>query len=147
MWRLRIEDDEANRTVVNLVRKEYSIGRAEGNSVRLTERKVSRLHAGLRRTSDGWVIEDLKSQTGSFANERRVEGVQPIDHRDKIRIGDYDISLLDSEREAEEASLDRQTETVPSAAEGDEQLDRHDRLVVVEGPNLGTQYPLLDKKV
>lgn len=147
MWRLSIEDDEANRTVVNLVRKEYSIGRAEENSVRLTERNVSRLHAILRRTADGWVLEDLNSHTGSFVNERRVEGVQPIDHRDKIRIGDYDISLLDSEREAEEAAIDKQTETVPSAAEGDEQLDRHDRLVVVEGPNPGTQYPLLDKKI
>ena len=93
MWRLCIEDDEANRTVVNLVRKEYTIGRAEENAVRLTERNVSRRHATLRRTGDKWLLEDLESDTGSYVNERRVEEPTTIDHRDKIRIGDYDITL------------------------------------------------------
>lgn len=147
MWRLCIEDDEANRTVVNLVRKEYTIGRAEENAVRLTERNVSRRHAVLRRTGDKWMLEDLKSETGSFVNERRVEEAVAVEHRDKVRVGDYDITLLDSEKEAEEAALDKQTETVPASAESDRAGDRHDRLVVVEGPNPGTQYPLLDKKL
>lgn len=147
MWRLCIEDDEANRTVVNLVRKEYTIGRAEENAVRLTERNVSRKHAMLRRTNEGWVLEDLESDTGSFVNERRVSEPVPMEHRDKVRIGDYDITLLDSEKEAEEAAIDKQTETVPASVESDRSVERHDRLVVVEGPNPGTQYPLLDKKI
>lgn len=147
MWRLCIEDDEANRTVVNLVRKEYTIGRAEENAVRLTERNVSRRHAVLKRTGDKWMLEDLKSETGSYVNERRVEETVSVEHRDKVRIGDYDITLLDSEKEAEEAALDKQTETVPASAESDRAGDRHDRLVVIEGPNPGTQYPLLDKKL
>ena len=147
MWRLCIEDDEANRTVVNLVRKEYTIGRAEENAVRLTERNVSRRHATLRRTGDKWLLEDLESDTGSYVNERRVEEPTTIDHRDKIRIGDYDITLLDSEKEAEEAAVDKQNETVPASVESDRSGDRHDRLVVIEGPNPGTQYPLLDKKL
>lgn len=147
MWRLCIEDDEANRTVVNLVRKEYTIGRAEENAVRLTERNVSRRHATLRRTGDKWILEDLESQTGSFVNERRVEEPTPVEHRDKVRIGDYEITLLDSEKEAEEAAADKQNETVPASVESDRAFERHDRLVVVEGPNPGTQYPLLDKKL
>jgi ABC transport system ATP-binding/permease protein len=147
MWRLCIEDDEANRTVVNLVRKEYTIGRAEENAVRLTERNVSRRHATLRRTGDQWMLEDLKSETGSYVNERRVDEPLSVEHRDKVRIGDYDITLLDSEKEAEEAAVDKQNETIPASVESDRSGDRHDRLVVVEGPNPGTQYPLLDKKL
>jgi len=40
MWKLTIEDDQANKTVVHLVRDEYSVGRAEDNTVRLTERNI-----------------------------------------------------------------------------------------------------------
>ena len=36
MWKLSIEDDQGQQTVVNLVRDEYSIGRAEANTIRLT---------------------------------------------------------------------------------------------------------------
>lgn len=147
MWRLCIEDDEANRTIVNLVRKEYTIGRAEENAVRLTERNVSRRHAVLRRTNEGWIFEDLHSETGSFVNERRVDAPLAVEHRDKVRIGDYDITLLDSEKEAEEAAADKQSETVPASVESDRSVERHDRLVVLEGPNPGTQYPLIDKKI
>jgi pSer/pThr/pTyr-binding forkhead associated (FHA) protein len=45
MWKLVIEDDEGNRTVVPLTRDQYSIGRRDGNTIRLTERNVSREHA------------------------------------------------------------------------------------------------------
>jgi pSer/pThr/pTyr-binding forkhead associated (FHA) protein len=47
MWKLVIEDDEGNRTVVPLTRDQYSIGRRDGNTIRLTERNVSRDHARL----------------------------------------------------------------------------------------------------
>jgi pSer/pThr/pTyr-binding forkhead associated (FHA) protein len=49
MWKLVIEDDEGNRTVVPLTRDQYSIGRRDGNTIRLTERNVSRDHARLFR--------------------------------------------------------------------------------------------------
>ena len=42
MWKLVIEDDEGKRTVVPLTRDEYTLGRREGNTIRLTERNVSR---------------------------------------------------------------------------------------------------------
>ena len=38
MWKLTIEDDEGKRTPLPLVRDEYTIGRGEENTVRLTER-------------------------------------------------------------------------------------------------------------
>ena len=57
MWKLAIEDDQGHRTVVNLVRDEYTVGRAQENTVRLTERNISRHHAVLRRNGAGWVVE------------------------------------------------------------------------------------------
>ena len=47
MWKLAIEDDEGKQTVVPLTRDEYTIGRKDGNTIRLTERNVSREHARL----------------------------------------------------------------------------------------------------
>ena len=47
MWKLVIEDDEGKRTLVPLTRDQYSVGRKEGNTIRLTERNVSREHARL----------------------------------------------------------------------------------------------------
>src|SRR5579872_973005 len=53
MWKLVIEDDEGNRTVVPLTRDQYSIGRRDGNTIRLTERNVSRDHARLVKKAAG----------------------------------------------------------------------------------------------
>jgi ABC transport system ATP-binding/permease protein len=53
MWKLVIEDDEGNRTVVPLTRDQYSIGRRDGNTIRLTERNVSRDHARLFKKGAG----------------------------------------------------------------------------------------------
>ncbi len=61
MWKLTIEDDQANRTVVPLARDEYSIGRGEENTVRLTERNISRRHARIARDAERWVVCDTGS--------------------------------------------------------------------------------------
>ena len=64
MFKLTIEDDEGKTTVVPLARDEITIGRLEGNTIRLTERNVSRRHARLVRQNGAIYIEDLASFTG-----------------------------------------------------------------------------------
>src|SRR5689334_15482968 len=102
MWKLVIEDDEGKRTVVPLTRDAYSIGRKEGNTIRLTERNVSREHARLfkRNGSPGadkatFVLEDLTSYNGVFVNGFRVTHSQDLAHGDLVQIGDYRIVLQD----------------------------------------------------
>ena len=51
MFKLVIEDDEGNKTVVPVIRDEITIGRKDGNTIRLTERNVSRDHARTGRRS------------------------------------------------------------------------------------------------
>lgn len=142
MWRLCLEDDQQNRTVVNLVRQSYSIGRAEDNAIRLTERNVSRRHARLERSEDGWVLTDLNSETGCFVGERQVEGSQAIGHGDRIRIGDYLVILTDESRQDETVRASPIEASVRGAETDEYHPERRDRLVVIEGPNVGATYPL-----
>lgn len=139
MWKLCVVDDESNRTVVKLVRGDYSVGRAEDSTIRLTERNISRAHARLCRDEDEeWHIEDKGSYTGTFVNGERVSGRRAVGHGDTIQLGDYRLELVDEEQQAVDAkALDQAV----SAA----QLP--DRLVVVQGPNVGTVYPLSEHKL
>src|SRR5580658_2500365 len=127
MWKLVIEDDEGKRTIVPLTRDDYTIGRKEGNSIRLTERNVSRDHAKLRKTNGaaatpgpgllpvrggsaangakpGDVLEELTSYNGVYVNVMRVATAQELVHGDLIQIGDYRIVLQDEQAIEEEAS-------------------------------------------
>jgi pSer/pThr/pTyr-binding forkhead associated (FHA) protein len=139
MWKLCVVDDESNRTVVKLVRGDYSVGRAEDSTIRLTERNISRTHARVfRGEDDEWHIEDKGSYTGSFVNGERVQGRRALKHGDTIQLGDYRLELMDEEQQAVDAkALDQAVSaaTLP------------DRLVVVQGPNVGTVYPLLEHKL
>jgi pSer/pThr/pTyr-binding forkhead associated (FHA) protein len=93
MHKLLIEDDEGRTTVVPLVRDELSIGRKEGNAIRLTERNISRQHARLLKTNGTVVIEDLASYTGVRVNGVRIEAPTPVRDGDQVSIGDYKLSV------------------------------------------------------
>ena len=117
--KLIIEDDEGRKTVVPFVRDEISIGREEGNTIRLTERNVSRRHACLRRSNGHIFIEDLGSYNGVRVNGNRVQGRAEIREGDLIEIGDYNlaIQLEAADRAAgyEDQTLDSEPPTSPQA--------------------------------
>ncbi|MBX3182185.1 MAG: FHA domain-containing protein [Polyangiaceae bacterium] len=139
MWKLSIADDQANTTVVNLTRDEYTVGRAEDSAVRLTERNISRRHARLRRQSSSWVIEDLESYNGCYVNGTRVGGVHPLEHGDLVQLGDYRLELLDESAVAVEGAPGA---TLPAMPRGIALLDQPDRLVMLVGPTPGAEFPL-----
>ncbi len=74
MVKLIIEDDEGRKTVVPFIRQEITIGRQEGNTIRLTERNVSRHHARLFRQNGEILVEDLGSYNGVRINGEQIEG-------------------------------------------------------------------------
>ncbi|HET6344908.1 MAG TPA: FHA domain-containing protein, partial [Myxococcota bacterium] len=93
-FKLIIEDDEGRRSVVPVELGEISIGRLEGNTIRLKERNVSRQHARLRRDNAGGVFaEDLDSYNGLWVNGDRVIGRYQLHEGDVIRIGDFQLEL------------------------------------------------------
>lgn len=91
--KLIIEDDEGRKTVVPFVRDEITIGRQEGNTIRLTERNVSRRHARLMRSNGHVLIEDLGSYNGIRLNGDRITGQVQVQDGDLIQIGDYDLAI------------------------------------------------------
>lgn len=114
MYKLIIEDDEGKTTVVPLIRDEITIGRKEGNTIRLTERNVSRRHAKLVKSNGTVFIEDLTSYNGIKVNGDRIAGRAPVNEGDRVQIGDYQLALkLDK---ATTASGNHSSPTAPAAA-------------------------------
>jgi ABC transport system ATP-binding/permease protein len=158
MWKLAIEDDEGKQTLVPLTRDEYTLGRKDGNTIRLTERNVSRRHARLYKKNgtvggDGVarttiILEDLTSYNGVFVNGLRVTHAQNLAHGDLVQIGEYRIVLQD-ETAADDAPPpvpNDVKQTIPGApaahARANALLDRPNRLVMVAGPTPSAEFPL-----
>jgi pSer/pThr/pTyr-binding forkhead associated (FHA) protein len=93
MFKLVIQDDEGKTTVVPLIRDEITIGRKEGNTIRLTERNVSRRHARIVRSNGAVAIEDLGSYNGVRVNGTRIAQRTSLSVSDRVQIGDYLIEL------------------------------------------------------
>jgi pSer/pThr/pTyr-binding forkhead associated (FHA) protein len=91
--KLIIEDDEGRKTVVQMVRDEITIGRQDGNTIRLTERNVSRRHARLLKQNGNVLIEDLGSYNGVRVNGDKISGPTKIKEGDLVEIGDYDLGI------------------------------------------------------
>lgn len=100
MNKLVIQDDEGKTTVVPLIREEITIGRKEGNTIRLTERNVSRRHARILRSNGHVAIEDLNSYNGVRVNGSRIQGRCQLSLSDRVQIGDYLIELKSDEAAA-----------------------------------------------
>jgi pSer/pThr/pTyr-binding forkhead associated (FHA) protein len=162
MWKLVIEDDEGKRTVVPLTRDDYTIGRKEGNTIRLTERNVSREHARIAKKQaktevvvDGhthetvYVLEDAESYNGVYVNGLRVSQAQDLVNGDLVQIGDYRMVLQDDQAQVAAVvtptiPADAVKTSIPSAAmnRGSLLMERPNRLVMLAGPTPGAEFPL-----
>lgn len=157
MLRLVIEDDEGKTTIVPLIRDEITIGRKEGNTIRLTERNVSRHHARLVRTAASpptILIEDLKSYNGVKLNGDRIADKATLKIGDLIQIGDYALALRDDTAEdgrpaaagaaAQAAPAPAGIDAVATAVHQVEELtdDKIGKLVVISSNIAGETYRL-----
>jgi ABC transport system ATP-binding/permease protein len=93
MHKLTIEDDEGKTVVVPLIRDEITVGRQEGNSIRLTERNISRRHARFFRQNGTLFVEDLGSFNGIKVNGGRVVAPTSLKDGDLVIIGDYKLTV------------------------------------------------------
>ncbi len=91
--KLHIRDDDGRLTIVPLVRDSITIGRSEGNTIRLTERNVSRKHARLLHDGDILYVEEVKPRFGTRLNGDLIGGKTPVSPGDVIEIGDYQLAL------------------------------------------------------
>jgi len=71
-----------------LTDQEVTIGRLSSNAVYLPlDLRVSRRHARLRQTAEGWVLEDLGSANGTYLGQRRLHVPTLVEPGDQIRVG------------------------------------------------------------
>lgn len=131
MYKLVISDDEGHTTVVPLLRDEITIGRTEGNTIRLTERNVSRRHARLFRRNGSYVVEDLASYNGITVNGERVDGKAQLTAGDQLGIGDYALAFLS------DAAV-----TAPPNNGADSKIQPAPRLVLLGEPAPGAEFTL-----
>ena len=82
------------------------VGRDVSNFIRLQDTEVSRRHAEIRQSEDGYQWFDLGSSNGSFVNSVRVDG-QPLRSGDRVQIGrTLMIYTETSDEKASDASHD-----------------------------------------
>ena len=70
---------------------QFSIGRDAGCDLAIADMTVSRLHAQLERTPDGWLLSDLESTNGTRVNGWRVRGKIPVRAGDVVSFGSLDV--------------------------------------------------------
>jgi ABC transport system ATP-binding/permease protein len=121
MHKLLIEDDEGKTVAVPLIREEITIGRMDGNTIRLTEQNVSRNHARLSLRSGVLRIEDLGSYNGTSLNGSVLAGLATLKDGDVILIGDYRLGIQE----------DRTSQAVPVAPQA---IEPSAGVPTVEGP-------------
>jgi pSer/pThr/pTyr-binding forkhead associated (FHA) protein len=110
---LTVRETGAERRVVFAGRA--VIGRDTDCDVVLTSRSVSRKHAIIERSGDGWVARDLGSANGLFVDGRRVSEA-PVTAGTSIRFGDVEARFESgvSSRTTSAARLARSLSLAPS---------------------------------
>lgn len=73
--------------------REALIGRSPACKVVLNDEAVSRRHARISQTPDGFFIEDLDSANGVMVNGEEVHGPHPLNENDVILIGSHKLTF------------------------------------------------------
>ncbi|WP_055556729.1 FHA domain-containing protein [Streptomyces sp. NBRC 110028] len=88
--------------------RSYTIGRDQQADIPCVDRRVSRRHLMIRCDGGTWVIEDLGSANGTFADGSRVQRIE-IAHGSIVRLGDVSTGTRLDFTGAPEAVRDDQT--------------------------------------
>jgi pSer/pThr/pTyr-binding forkhead associated (FHA) protein len=71
----------------------FSIGRDASCDLAIADMTVSRRHATLERTQEGWLLTDLESTNGTRVNGWRVHGKVKVTPGDLVSFGNAEYSL------------------------------------------------------
>ncbi len=80
---------------VQLDRDEGTVGRREDNTYVLTDPRVSRVHASLRKDAGAVILTDLGSSAGTRVNGEDVTGPRVLRHGDRIAFGPIEAVFED----------------------------------------------------
>lgn len=90
---LQIHPLDINRQLFELSANRTTIGRETTVDLSLPDTAVSRVHAVLERSANGFMIHDQSSTNGTFVNEARIE-THLLQPGDRIQVGSYIFKFL-----------------------------------------------------
>lgn len=70
------------------LRGEVELGREKSNAIVVSDPKASRHHALLSPGQQGFIIQDQVSANGTYVNGVLIGQPTPLNHKDKVMIGD-----------------------------------------------------------
>src|SRR5688572_31826259 len=143
MYKLVISDDEGKTIIVPLVRDLITVGRQDGNTIRLTERNVSRQHARLVRNEHGFRIEDLDSYNGVVVNGHRIDKAADLRDGDRVGVGDYIIALKSEADAPQPPAPQAPRASAPAVMAGSPPA----RFVMVSAPAPGAEFSIAKPQV
>ncbi len=89
-----------------LLKERILIGRAEGCDLCFPfHQEVSRLHASLSATEQGWVVEDVTSRAGTFVNGERVLEPHLLRDNDVLKIGTLKLTYREKKHSGETVDI------------------------------------------
>lgn len=91
---------------------EVVLGRADSEFLQ-HDTEISRRHVAVRSGARGLEVEDLGSSNGTFVNDARIEGTQPLRSGDVVRVGQT-VFVVEIEA-AEQPTTVRETVSPPPA--------------------------------
>ncbi len=121
--------------IYEIEKDDLGIGRSKERDIILPDHTISRKHARLSKTPDGYLLEDLGSHNGTFVNATPITS-HILRHNDQVKIGASMLTFLDESAQVApppveepkavvEEPVDQQEQEViesgPAAEEGDDQ--------------------------
>lgn len=142
MLRILIEDSEGKSKLapINPEAGDVTIGRKEGNTIRLKERNVSRNHARIYNTPEGLFVEPVAARYGLKLNSSKIDGPTPLSLGDELRIGDFRLYIQD-----ESAPMAAKPEESDAVVDIDTNLQP--RFVVISSNFAGVEFYVRRSKV
>lgn len=92
------ENSNLEEGSILLLRGSITIGRREGNTIKLDDQYASGNHAKIIVKNNEIVIEDLNSTNGIFINDERINEFAKIRANDQIRIGSAIFKVIRAEK-------------------------------------------------
>lgn len=113
---LKFTDGPLKGKSMILSQSEYTIGREEDNSIRLSDKLISKHHCVIVRTDDGLFIIDRGSRNGTFLNGFKLQPntKYPLQPNSEIEIGQSTIAVVfERIKPADEKLIEKVTYDAP----------------------------------
>jgi len=98
---LERKSQDGSLWVIPIDQSPFVIGRKDGSNLLVASEEVSRKHAEIIETMDGWRIKDCGSTNGTFLNGRRLNENHLLNHGDYITIGGIRFDVVEMADDSE----------------------------------------------